>query len=199
LNVSELRNSSERIGQLYPILLDSYGNIIDGEHRSKADSNWRKIRLKHINTKKDLLIARFACNNLRRSTTTAEKRELLTKLAEISLREGIPIGKIAYELMNQTGMSYRWVTKYLPQKFKDGKHIHKRNIEKKNFVARHATNCLDLAELSKDPLKLLVYRNTDFVNLVMKKKLFLKLEKKANELGIPVTTLILKGIQKALS
>jgi len=31
--IAELKSSSERIGQLYPILVDHHGNIIDGEHR----------------------------------------------------------------------------------------------------------------------------------------------------------------------
>jgi hypothetical protein len=55
--ISELRSSSERIGQLYPILLDYHGNIIDGEHRHGADEGWRTIRLEHIRTEKDRLIA----------------------------------------------------------------------------------------------------------------------------------------------
>lgn len=56
--ISELKSSSERVGQLYPVLVDYHGNIIDGEHRYGADEGWRTIRLEHIRTEKDRLIAR---------------------------------------------------------------------------------------------------------------------------------------------
>jgi len=65
--VSELRLSSDRVGQLYPILLDYYGNIIDGEHRKSVDGGWRAIRLNRIRTEKDRLIARMVANTVRRS------------------------------------------------------------------------------------------------------------------------------------
>jgi ParB-like chromosome segregation protein Spo0J len=46
--IPELKSSSKRIGQSYPVLLDYYGNIIDGEHRYSVDEGWRTIRLEHI-------------------------------------------------------------------------------------------------------------------------------------------------------
>jgi len=44
----ELKSYAERIGQLYPILVDYFGNIIDGEHRFGVDEKWRRVRLEHI-------------------------------------------------------------------------------------------------------------------------------------------------------
>jgi len=41
----ELKLSMNKIGQLYPILTDYYGNIVDGKHRFSVDENWKKIRL----------------------------------------------------------------------------------------------------------------------------------------------------------
>lgn len=55
--VSDLRLSSDRVGQLYPLLLDYYGNIIDGEHRKSVDDGWRTVKLNSIRTEKDRLIA----------------------------------------------------------------------------------------------------------------------------------------------
>lgn len=63
----ELKFSAERIGQLYPILVDYHGNIIDGEHRFGVDKKWRRMRLEHIRTEKDRLVARIVSNTVRRS------------------------------------------------------------------------------------------------------------------------------------
>jgi len=198
MDIKELKNSSDRIGQLYPILIDHFGQIIDGEHRSKANPNWRRVKLDHIKTEKDLFIARIACNTIRRNATSREKTEMLEKLGQICINEGTPIGKVAYELMYQTGMSYRWVAKYLPKRFKDNKRVHNR-ARKKTFVAGHATNSFVLEDDPKDALRLCTYRNTNFVNVVIKKSLFNELEKKAKKLEMPVTNLLFNAIMQILN
>ena len=48
--MEELRSSSKRIGQLYPILIDYYGSIIGGKHRFNVDKKWKRIRLENIKT-----------------------------------------------------------------------------------------------------------------------------------------------------
>jgi len=40
----ELKSSAERVGQLYPILVDYPGNIIDGKYRFSADRKWKSVR-----------------------------------------------------------------------------------------------------------------------------------------------------------
>jgi hypothetical protein len=84
-----LKFSSKRIGQLYPVLLDYHGNIIDGQHRYSVDGDWRTIRLEHIRTEKDCLIVRIISNTVRRSVPRREKTELLSKLDEIYVNEGV--------------------------------------------------------------------------------------------------------------
>jgi len=78
--ISELKSSSKRVGQLYPVLLDYHGNIIDGQHRYSVDEGWRTMRLEHIRTEKDRLIARIISNTVRRTVPSREKTELLAKL-----------------------------------------------------------------------------------------------------------------------
>ena len=85
----ELKSSSKRIGQLYPILVDYYGNIIDGKHRFSADRKWKTAILEHVKTEKDRLIARIISNTLRRSVSSTEKSGMLGRLGEIHLSEGI--------------------------------------------------------------------------------------------------------------
>jgi len=114
-----LEATSRSVGRLYPVLLDRHGNIIDGMHRLKADKNWPKIRLENIQTEEQRLIARLIANVCRRHVPAKEKTQILARLAEIYQKEGVEPGKIAYKIAEKTGMSYTWVMKYLPDKFKD--------------------------------------------------------------------------------
>lgn len=117
--ISDLKASSERVGRLYPILLNKHGNVIDGRHRLEADENWPKIRLENVETEEQRLVARLISNVCRRQVPAAEKSEILEKLGEIYLSQGVKPGKIAYKIAVTTGMSYRWVMKYLPDKPKE--------------------------------------------------------------------------------
>jgi hypothetical protein len=82
---------SEKIGQLYPVLVDAKGNIIDGFHRLEADPNWRRQKLPEIDTKEKLLIARCVANWNRRQVSTEEKEEWINQLAEIYERQGLRV------------------------------------------------------------------------------------------------------------
>ncbi|MEM3055528.1 MAG: hypothetical protein QXM52_07480, partial [Candidatus Bathyarchaeia archaeon] len=117
--VSYLKISSRHVGRFYPVLLDKYGNVIDGAHRLAADENWPKMILPNIKTEEQRLIARIISNTCRRHVRASEKTEILSRLAEIYLKKGIKPGSIAQKIAEETGMSYTWVMKYLPGKFKD--------------------------------------------------------------------------------
>lgn len=185
----ELKSSSERIGQLYPILVDYYGNIIDGDHRFGVDAKWRRIRLEHIKTEKDRLIARIVSNTVRRSVSRKEKRELLGRLGEIYFSEGIENGRLAYEIAKETGMSYQWVMKYLPDRFKDYL-----QSERAKPALRRGAGMSKLPDTPKDMLSIKTYGNTDLVNIMVKKPLYKQLEKKAKKLGITPENLIYNAI-----
>ena len=187
--ITELRSSSERVGQLYPILLDYHGNIIDGEHRYGVDEGWSTIRLDHIRTEKDRLIARIISNNVRRSVPQSEKTELLAKLGEFYLSEGVEPGKISQKIMEETGMSYRWVMKYLPERFKDSA-----QLERARSAARHAAEIGKLPDPPEEVLTIKTYANTDFVNIVMKKPLYEQVEEKAKRLETTPDKLIYNAI-----
>jgi ParB-like chromosome segregation protein Spo0J len=116
--VSDLKHSSERVGRLYPVLLDKQGNIIDGRHRLAADTDWPAIRLDHISSEKERLLARLVSNVYRRTVSASEKRETLERLGRIYIEEGEKQGKLAHRIAEDTGMSYRWVMKYLPEHLK---------------------------------------------------------------------------------
>ena len=187
--IAELRSSSERVGKLYPILVDYHGNIIDGEHRYGADEGWRTIRLDHIRTEKDRLIARIISNVCRRSVPRREKTEILERLGEIYLSEGVEPGKISQKIMEETGMSYTWVMKYLPEKFKDCV-----QSERAGAATRRVAGIGELVGPPEDVLTIKTYGNTDFVSIVVKKPLYEQLEEKAKKLETTPDKLIYSAI-----
>jgi hypothetical protein len=200
--ILELRASSKRVGKLYPILLDKHGNIIDGLHRFEADENWPKIVLENIGTVKEKLIARLIGNVCRRHVSAEEKSALLERLGEVYFNEGIEPGEIAYEIAEETGMSYRWVMNYLPDKYKARPGLGgpskvlslykgKEKTQKSKDV-RYAT-LHDEFSLSNPQQKILSvknYANTKFVNIVLEKQFYLKVEKIAEKLGTKPDILI---------
>jgi hypothetical protein len=103
LEVSDLRLSSVRVGKLYPALLDSEGNIIDGQHRLHVDKTWPTVRLEHIKSEEDRLAARFISNVCRRSVPAEEKSEILGRLGEIYLGKGVKKERIAYVIAEDLG------------------------------------------------------------------------------------------------
>lgn len=189
----ELKTSSEKIGQLYPVLFDCYGKIVDGEHRLEVNKEWRRIILGHIKTERDRLVARIISNNVRRVVPQREKRLLLKRLGEILLEEGMQPGGIAYKIAEETGMSYRWVMKYLPADFKD-----ELQSERASAAARHATTFLD--EFLKPPKKkgsivVKSYSNADFVSLTVEKSFYEEFERNSLAIDVFTETSILKALE----
>jgi hypothetical protein len=74
-DVSGLKRSSQRVGRLYPILLDKNGNVIDGQHRLAADAAWPRLRLDYVCSEKERLLARLVSNVRRRTVFPKEKRD----------------------------------------------------------------------------------------------------------------------------
>ncbi|MFX1533014.1 MAG: hypothetical protein ACFFDI_02125 [Promethearchaeota archaeon] len=186
--IDELKNSADIIGELYPILVDYHGKIIDGKHRFAADPKWVKVKLDHIKTKKDRLIARLISNNARRSVPAKEKTEILHRLAQIFTEEGWEPGNIAYKLAKETGMSYRWVLKYLPDKYKD-------QIQSKRRADAHYASAKKwLTPIPEGILEVKSFANTEFINVLIRKDFYQRLEKKAEKLGAKPDTLIYNAL-----
>ena len=108
----DLSLSKQKLGELIPILTDAHGNIIDGFHREQIDPNWTKVKAEHIIDPVQLAMARLAANVCRRRVPAEEKTRLLGNIAELT-------GWSAEQIAEALGMSYQWVTKYLPSEFKD--------------------------------------------------------------------------------
>lgn len=115
---------SEKIGQLYPVLVDAKGNVIDGFHRLEADPNWRRERIKEIDTEEKLLVARCVSNWHRRQVSREEKEEWINGLAKLYKKQGLKVGKhneaneIIDKIVSVTGLGATTVRSYLRAEFR---------------------------------------------------------------------------------
>jgi len=195
--VEEFRSSAENVGKLYPVLEDSHGNVIDGQHRLEADEDWPKIRLENVKTEKERVIIRLIGNVCRRSVPAQEKTDMLDKIGSILVEEGFKPGEIAEKITEDTGMSYRWVVKYLPDKYKDPVQSGRRSHA--NPDAHHATEFLAKVlepPKRKDALKISKYRNSDFVLLMLDRSFYSEFEKDCLELEMPPEYCVMKSLEE---
>lgn len=129
MNEYDLKKS-EKIGQLYPVLVDAKGNVIDGVHRLEADPNWRKEKLTEVDTEEKLLVARCVANWHRRQVAWEEKEEWINGLARIYKKQGLEVygkrmgsagaspNKIRDKIAVVTGLTPDTVNEYLSEEFK---------------------------------------------------------------------------------
>ncbi len=105
------------IGELYPVLLDAKGNLIDGFHRRKANKNWHTIKLAQIKTKADLLTARIIAN-CQRMDHSEESKKWVNELATELSKEHSELA-MSTRIQKITGMGQHWVLDRLDGRFKD--------------------------------------------------------------------------------
>lgn len=190
--VSRLMLSSKRVGRFYPVILDAHGNVVDGLHRLKADPNWPKIRLDHIKCEEDKLIARLIANVCRRNISAKEKREMIRELGDLYVKAGVKPGtELANKISEKTGMSYRWVMKYLPDDLKErpgiGGPSRRFNSTKVRRDAVAGCGTLQIEFLQLKPIKKVMtvrkYTNVDFVQVILDKQFYAAIEGVAEKLG----------------
>ena len=128
----DLKDSTKKIGQLYPVLKAADGEILDGCHRLDSDPNWKALVLENINTPEEKLIARLVANFHRRVVTAEEKAEWINGLAEIYMNNGLKVegtserspqarpNEIVKRISEVTGLSKRTVRHYLNSEFLQG-------------------------------------------------------------------------------
>ena len=122
---------SKKIGQLYPVLVDVEGKVIDGFHRLEVDPNWKKERLEGIDSEEKLLIARSIANWHRRQVSREEKEEWINGLAVIYKKQGLKVraknrtNEIVDRIVEVTGLTPHTVREYLKDTFRQTEHAAK--------------------------------------------------------------------------
>jgi len=124
------KKSTKVVGQLYPVIVDQAGNVIDGLHRQQADPNWRTEVHPEIDSQEKFLLARCVANWHRRQVSREEKEEWINGLAEIYKKQGLKVraakgafaaqspNEIANKIIAVTGLSMSTVLGYLRDDFK---------------------------------------------------------------------------------
>jgi len=126
----DLAKSEQTIGQIYPVLKDKKGNIIDGFHRKRVNPEWKEEIL-DIDDPLDVLKIRVA-TQYRRDVPAQEKKGWV-KLCRTLLEERGKSGT-QQEIAETLGISRTWVVKY------DDEPVHP---EKKPHVSRRDTSISD--------------------------------------------------------
>lgn len=103
-----MKKSEEKVGQIYPVLLDKHGNIIDGFHRKRVNPNWKEERL-DVEDPLEILRIRVAAQ-YRREVPVEEKKEWIKNCRRLLQERGRK--GTQEEIGNCLGISRTWVTKY---------------------------------------------------------------------------------------
>lgn len=113
-----LKNSRDIIGELYPKIVDKYGNMIDGFTRGKESSEWRTESRDQIDTPVKLWVARISANTHRRTVGRGERADQIRHLAEELTKEGVSKEDLITTIVKLTTFSERYVRELLPDIYK---------------------------------------------------------------------------------
>jgi hypothetical protein len=107
-SLDDLKKSKAAVGQIYPVLLDKHGKIIDGYHRKRVDPNWKEERL---NVEDPLEILKIRVNaQYRREVPFEEKAQWVKDCRKLLREKGLK--GTQEDVAEALGLSRQWVTKY---------------------------------------------------------------------------------------
>lgn len=106
----ELVASEKKIGQIYPVVKDQFGNILDGFHRKEIDPNWKETTVQVVDPLHALRI-RVHSNVVRREVRGPEKHAWIMEARKL-LNPNDPMLVSEDEIAKELGMSQQWVSKY---------------------------------------------------------------------------------------
>jgi len=85
--LEDFKRSEQTVGQIYPVVKDAKGRILDGFHRKRVNSNWKEVTLP-INDDVEALRMRVHLNWMRRPIKQKEKKEWVEEAKLILQRKG---------------------------------------------------------------------------------------------------------------
>jgi len=116
----DLAETRRSLDELYPVLLDAHGNLIDGNSRLDAAPSWRTETRENIRTRSQLWLARIISNSCRRVVSREERATQFTELANSLVEEGMPKEDAVSTVAGLTTFSDRYVRELLPDEYKRG-------------------------------------------------------------------------------
>lgn len=122
--LEDLKESEKSIGQIYPVLMNSQGEIIDGRHRKRVKPDWKELQLP-VNPGIDTLRLRVHLNMMRRDIERDEKSQWISETRTLLQFQGKK--GTQKEIAEALGVKRTWVEKYNPTP----------QVRKKNDTACH--------------------------------------------------------------
>jgi len=110
--------STRYVQELYPVLLDAHGNVIDGNSRLDAKPSWRTETHDDIQTPAQLWAARIIANGCRRTVSQGERREQFSEFARCLVEEEVPKDQVVATISKITTFSERYIQLLLPAEYK---------------------------------------------------------------------------------
>lgn len=115
----DLKESKRSVRELYPVLKDAHGNIIDGFHRLREVPEWRTETLEHIKTPTQLWLARIIANTHRRTVSREERAHQIEMLAKSLIEhDKVPKHEIVSTVAELITFSERYVQMLIPDDYK---------------------------------------------------------------------------------
>lgn len=114
--VRRLAKLKEHVGEVYPVLADEEGNIINGWHRIRVDPNWHRKVVPCKDMAEKALV--WLAAHERRAVTPKEVSVNLIHIAEKLLKENVPRDQIVAKISELTNYSESYIRKLLPAKYK---------------------------------------------------------------------------------
>jgi hypothetical protein len=111
VQLDDLKQSERAIGQIYPVLKNAQGGIIDGFHRKRSNPDWKEATLP-INAGLETLKLRAHLNLMRRDIPREEKQEWVSEARKLLQQQGKK--GTQKEIAEALRMSREWVEKYNP-------------------------------------------------------------------------------------
>jgi len=108
--LEELKKSENKIGQIFPVIKDQHGNILDGFHRKRINPDWKET-IVNVTDELQALQIRVHSNLLRRKVDEKEKQEWVKEARRI-LRNKNGIEPTQKEIADSVIMSQQWVSLY---------------------------------------------------------------------------------------
>lgn len=210
--VERIKKSAEKVGQIYPIILDINNQVVDGQHRKEADPNWKTQKRDDIKTVKDRLKVRLVSNHARKSSIPETWKEDLGEMAKQYTNEGLGPGEIGKEIAKETGLPYRTIMKYLPNEYKRSEgyetsvvnsetEVHECISEatKADIVEEPSFDIKSLFEIAKGVnlprIQIKAFRNMPWTAIMVETKFMEELGKNCKKKNIDVIELMARALE----
>jgi len=145
VNKESLEKSIKLVGELYPILENQDGKILDGNTRAASNPKHHRKTIQTKSRSEEILIRVHAHH--RRRIPQEETKAMLVELAEEFEKSGIPKETITTELCKVVPFSERYVRQLMPQEYKQPEKVEAGKVSAE--LTPHIVKIQDMVECER--------------------------------------------------